>query len=142
MARCCEDESCQVASLRESHGRVLWIVLGINALIAYKVFHPVMPSVETMGVIGTIALLANVVCFWLLYRHRGDNLNMSSTWLCSRNDVIANVAVLVAAGSAYLLASRWPDIIVGCIIAALFLRSAFSVLRDASRAVRLASYAS
>lgn len=208
MARCCEDESCQVASLRESHGRVLWIVLGINALMfgvegtagwlahstsllsdaldmlgdalvygfslfviarsirwqagaalakggfmlafglfvlaeaAYKVFHPVMPSVETMGVIGTIALLANVVCFWLLYRHRGDNLNMSSTWLCSRNDVIANVAVLVAAGSAYLLASRWPDIIVGCIIAALFLRSAFNVLRDASRAVRLASYAS
>lgn len=208
MARCCEDESCQVASLRESHGRVLWIVLGINALMfgvegtagwlahstsllsdaldmlgdalvygfslfviarsirwqagaalakggfmlafglfvlaeaAYKVFHPVMPSVETMGVIATIALLANVVCFWLLYRHRGDNLNMSSTWLCSRNDLIANVAVLVAAGSAYLLASRWPDIIVGCIIAALFLRSAFSVLRDASRAVRLASYAS
>ena len=74
-----------------------------------------------------IALAANIVCFSLLYRHRADNLNMSSTWLCSRNDVIANVGVLVAAGAAYLLASRWPDIIVGCIIAALFLRSAFSV---------------
>jgi len=86
-----------------------------------------------MGTIGAIALAANAICFALLYRHRADNLNMSSTWLCSRNDVIANVGVLVAAGAAYLLASRWPDIIVGCIIAALFLRSAFSVLRDATR---------
>jgi Co/Zn/Cd efflux system component len=66
---------------------------------------------------------------------------MSSTWLCSRNDVIANVGVLVAAGAAYLLASRWPDIIVGCIVAALFLRSAFSVLRDATRALWPTSYA-
>lgn len=208
MASCCEDKSCEVASLRESHGRVLWIVLGINALMfvveatagllahstslladaldmlgdalvygfslfvlarsmrwqagaalakggfmlafglavlaeaAYKVFHPVMPGVETMGVVGTIALAANIVCFSLLYRHRADNLNMSSTWLCSRNDLIANVGVLVAAGAAYLLASRWPDIIVGCIIAALFLRSAFSVLRDATRALWRTSYAS
>jgi Co/Zn/Cd efflux system component len=88
-----------------------------------------------MGSIGALALAANAICFTLLYRHRADNLNLRSTWLCSRNDVIANVAVLVAAGATYLLASRWPDIIVGCIIAALFLRSAFSVLRDATRAL-------
>jgi len=201
MASCCEDKACEIRTLRESHGRVLWIVLGINALMfvveggagllahstslladaldmlgdalvygfslfalarsvrwqagaaltkggfmlafglavlaeaAYKVFHPVMPSIQMMGVIGTIALAANIVCFALLYRHRADNLNMSSTWLCSRNDLIANVGVLVAAGAAYLLASRWPDIIVGCMIAALFLRSACSVLRDATRAL-------
>ena len=61
---------------------------------------------------------------------------MSSTWLCSRNDVIANVGVLVAAVAAYVLASRWPDIIVGCIIAGLFLRSSFDVLRDSVRALR------
>ena len=67
---------------------------------------------------------------------------MSSVCLCSRNDLIANGGVLVAAGVAYLLASRWPDIIVGCIIAALFLRSAFSVLRDATRALSPTSYAS
>jgi Co/Zn/Cd efflux system component len=95
-----------------------------------------MPSVETMGIVGAIALFANLVCFFLLYRHRGDNLNMSSTWLCSRNDLIANVGVLIAAGVTYLLASRWPDIIVGCIIAILFLRSAFSVLSQATRALR------
>ena len=208
MASCCEDKSCSVASLLESHGRVLWIVLGINALMfvvegttgllahstslladaldmlgdalaygfslfvltrsmrwqasaalakggfmlafglavlaeaEYKVFHPAMPGVETMGAVGAIALAANIVCFSLLYRHRADNLNMSSTWLCSRNDLIANVGVLVAAGAAYVLASRWPDIIVGCIIAALFLRSAFSVVRDATRALWPTAYAS
>ena len=207
MASCCEEKGCEVTALRESHARVLWMVLGINALMfvvegtagllahstslladaldmlgdalvygfslfvlarsvrwqagaavakggfilafglavlgeaAYKVFHPVMPGVETMGIVGTIALAANIVCFSLLYRHRADNLNMSSTWLCSRNDLIANVGVLVAAGAAYLLASRWPDIVVGCIIAVLFLRSAFSVLRDAARALWPTSYA-
>lgn len=110
--------------------------LGVLGEAAYKVFHPVMPDVETMGLVGGFALAANLVCFFLLYRHRGDNLNMSSTWLCSRNDLIANVGVLLAAGGSYLLASRWPDIIVGCIIAGLFLGSAVSVLRQSIGALR------
>ena len=59
-------------------GFMLAFGLAVLAEAAYKVFHPVMPSVETMGVIGTIALAANIVCFSLLYRHRADNLNMSS----------------------------------------------------------------
>jgi len=109
--------------------------IAVLAQATYKLFYGVMPNVETMGIIGTLAFTANIVCFSLLYRHRADNLNMNSTWLCSRNDLIANVGVLVAAGATYLLASRWPDIIVGCIIAALFLRSAFSVLSDATRAL-------
>jgi Co/Zn/Cd efflux system component len=87
--------------------------LAVLAEAAYKAFHPVMPGVKTMGIVGAVALAANIVCFSLLYRHRADNRNMSSTWLCSRNDLIANAGVLVAAGTAYLLASRWPDIIVG-----------------------------
>jgi len=110
--------------------------MGVLAEAAYKMFNPVMPGAGMMGVVGGIALAANVVCFLLLYRHRSDNLNMSSTWLCSRNDLIANVGVLLAAGATYLLASRWPDIIVGCSIAILFLRSAFSVLSQAARALR------
>ena len=89
-----------------------------------------------MGVVGAIALTANLVCFILLYRHRGDNLNMSSTWLCSRNDLIANVGVLLAAGITFWVVSRWPDIIVGCVIAALFLHSAYGVLHDAIVALR------
>jgi cation diffusion facilitator family transporter len=117
------------------------LILGLGVLgeAIYKGFHPVMPGVETMGVIGGVALAANLVCFFLLYRHRGDNLNMSSTWLCSRNDLIANVGVLLAAAGSYLLASRWPDIIVGAMIASLFLSSALGVLRQSLRALRTPS---
>lgn len=96
----------------------------------YKVINPVMPNVEIMGVIGVIALLANAVCFLLLYAHRADNLNMSSTWLCSRNDLIANVGVLIAALLSYLLVSRWPDIVIGVFIAGIFLKSAVAVIRQ------------
>ena len=117
-------------------GFMLAFGLGVLGEALYKVFHPVMPGVEMMGVVGGIALAANLVCFFLLYRHRGDNLNMSSTWLCSRNDLIANVGVLLAAGGSYLLLSGWPDIIVGGIIASLFLGSALNVLSQAIRALR------
>ena len=109
--------------------------LGVLGEAAYKVFIPAMPGVETMGIIGGLALVANLTCFFLLYQHRSDNLNMSSTWLCSRNDLIANVGVLLAAGSSYLWASRWPDILVGSIIAGLFLHSAIGILRQSLRAI-------
>lgn len=202
MASCCEDKSCEVSALRESHSRVLWIVLYINAAMfvfeggaglfahstslladaldmlgdalvygfslfvlarsarwhagaalvkgsfmllfglgvlaeaVYKILHPVMPGAEIMGVVGGIALTANLICFFLLYRHRADNLNMSSTWLCSRNDLIANVGVLAAAAASYMLTSRWPDIVVGVVIAGLFLGSAFNVIRQSVGALR------
>ena len=202
MASCCEDKSCEISAMRESHGKVLWIVLAINAVMfmvegsagllahstslladaldmlgdalvygfslfvlarsarwqagaalakggfmlafglavlveaVHKMLFPVMPGVATMGIIGGVALAANLVCFFLLYRHRGDNLNMSSTWLCSRNDLIANVGVLVAASSSYLLVSHWPDIIVGVIIATLFLSSAVGVLQQSVKELR------
>jgi cation diffusion facilitator family transporter len=110
--------------------------IGVLAEAGYKVFVPVMPEVATMGIVGAVALVANLVCFALLYRHRADNLNMSSTWLCSRNDLIANVAVLFAAGAGFLLVSRWPDILVGSLIAALFLHSAVGVLRRSLQAWR------
>ncbi len=114
------------------------LALGVGVLMeaAYKMFNPIMPEVETMGVVGTVALAANLVCFLLLYRHRGDNLNMRSTWLCSRNDLIANVSVLLAAAGSYLLVSRWPDIIVGAVITALFLHSSFEVLRQSLQVLR------
>ena len=110
--------------------------VGVLAEAAYKIVNPVMPNVEAMGYVGAAALLANLACFVLLYRHRSDNLNMSSTWLCSRNDLFANVGVLFAAATTYFLASRWPDILVGVTTAGLFLSSAFSVLRESIRALR------
>lgn len=113
------------------------LVFGLLVLgeAAYKVVHPIMPEATTMGVVGTLALAANLLCFFLLYTHRGDNVNMSSTWLCSRNDLFANVGVLLAAGAGYALASRWPDIIVGTLIAVLFLTSALKVIQQARAAM-------
>jgi Co/Zn/Cd efflux system component len=77
--------------------------LGVLGQAAYKLIRPSMPGVETMGFIGALAFAANLVCFLMLYRHRSDNLNMGSTWLCSRNDLIANVGVLFAAAGSYAL---------------------------------------
>lgn len=110
--------------------------LGVLAEAAWKTFYPVLPHAPTMGLVGALALAANLACFYLLYRHRGDNLNLRSTWLCSRNDLFANTGVLLAAAASHALLSRWPDIAVGVAIAGLFLHSAYGVLRDAVRALR------
>jgi cation diffusion facilitator family transporter len=117
-------------------GFMLAFGLGVLGEAAYKAFQPTMPGVETMGVIGGLALIANVVCFVLLYRSRSDNLNLRSTWLCSRNDLITNVGVLAAAGGSYMLLSHWPDILVGVVIATLFLSSALQVLWQARQALQ------
>ncbi len=97
----------------------------------YKIIYPQLPVFETIGAIGLLALIANGICFILLWRHRADDINMSSVWLCSRNDIIANVSVLFAAVGVWLTHSGWPDILVGMALAALFLRSSLSVLRGA-----------
>ena len=94
------------------------------------------PVAETMGWVGALALSMNTICFVLLWRHRADNLNMSSTWMCSRNDLIANGGVLIAAALTAVTLSKWPDLIVGVSIAAIFLKSAFSVLDQSCRELR------
>lgn len=98
----------------------------------YKLLHPITPQFETIGLIGLFALAANAVCLLLLWHHRAEDVNMRSVWLCSRNDIIANVSVLFAALGVWLSSSQWPDLLVGLGIAALFLRSAFHVFKDAS----------
>ena len=90
----------------------------------------VSPLAPAMAAIGAVALAANAFCFLLLWRHRADDINLRSTWLCSRNDVIANGAVLVAAALVGWSGSLWPDLIVGVAIALLFLRTASSVVRE------------
>lgn len=89
------------------------------------------PAADWMGIVGTIALLANGICFALLYSHRADDLNMRSTWLCSRNDLFANSSVIIAAGLVALTGTLWPDLVVGLAIAALFLHSAWQVIGEA-----------
>jgi len=89
------------------------------------------PVAPTMAAVGALALGANGICFVLLWRHRADDVNLRSTWLCSRNDLVANVAVIVAAALVAWSRSIWPDVIVGVGIATLFLRTSLVVLREA-----------
>jgi Co/Zn/Cd efflux system component len=103
----------------------------------YKIVFPQVPVFEAIGAIGLLALAANSICFVLLWRHRADDINMSSVWLCSRNDIVANVSLLFAAVGVWLTHSGWPDILVGLVLAALFLRSALFVLRGALMELRV-----
>jgi cation diffusion facilitator family transporter len=98
--------------------------------VVYRIAVPAYPIFEAMGAVSLLALMANVICLALLWKHRREDVNMSSVWECSRNDIASNLAVFVAAGAVWLLDSRWPDLIVGLVLAALFLRSASRVLAD------------
>jgi cation diffusion facilitator family transporter len=104
--------------------------VGVLAEAVYKMTTTVVPVAETMGIIALLVLLGNGLCFLLLFRHRSDDLNMRSTWLCSRNDIIANLSVLLAAAGVRIFDAGWPDILVGVAIAGLFLRSALTVLQE------------
>lgn len=104
--------------------------VGVLTEAAFRIHIGVPPVVPTMAAIGALALIANSFCFSLLWRHRSDDINLRSTWLCSRNDLIANGAVLTAALLVAWTGSLWPDVIVGAAIAVLFLRTSVSVLRE------------
>ena len=110
---------------------------GVLLEVIHKTISGIVPGAGTMGIIGVLVLLGNAICFLLLYRHRTDDLNMRSTWLCSRNDIIANVSVLVAAAGVAILNSSWPDILIGAAIAGLFLRTALAVLRESFLELRI-----
>jgi Co/Zn/Cd efflux system component len=111
---------------------VIMLAFGVGVLVAAagRASSGVVPAAPTMAGVGALALTANTACFALLWRHRADDLNLRSTWLCSRNDLIANVSVLLAAAAVARFASPWPDLLVGVAIAALFLRTAVTVLRQ------------
>jgi cation diffusion facilitator family transporter len=103
--------------------------IAIEAIV--KIFVDVLPDVATMGLFGVLALLANTVCFVLLSRFRDGDINLRATWICSRNDMIGNVGVLIAAGLVMWLESGWPDIIIGLMIALVVIRSALRITLEA-----------
>ena len=107
--------------------------LVVAAHIAWRLANLDVPAVETMGVAALLNLAANCVCLWLLSPHRHADVNMSSVWECSRNDVFEGVAVIVAATGVWLFASAWPDLLVATTLLVLFLRSATRILRSAWR---------
>ncbi|MGE5525398.1 MAG: cation transporter [Rhodospirillaceae bacterium] len=112
------------------------LILGAGLFVAsqliYKLAHPVIPLYGTMTFASMAGLVANGICLALLWKHRCDDVNMSSVWECSRNDIASNVSVLLAAGGVWLTGSAWPDLVVGALLALLFLRSATRVVRNAS----------
>jgi Co/Zn/Cd efflux system component len=110
---------------------ILAFGIGIILEIIHKLQGGVTPSSDLMILFSIIALAANGACLAMLWRFRNLNVNMSSTFECSRNDVASNIGVLVAGGLVAALASSWPDIIVAAIIAAIFLGSAVKVLTSA-----------
>ncbi len=97
----------------------------------YRIFSGIPPEAGLMGTIGLLALLANVGVAVVLFRYRDGDSNRRSIWLCSRNDAVGNIAVLLAAAGVVTTASRWPDLIVAGIIAALNLSAAQQVTRQA-----------
>ena len=103
-----------------------------------RAFEPGAPAAATMGVVGLLALVANVGCAAALFRYRGGDSNMRSVWLCSRNDGINNLAVLAAAGAVFVTASRWPDLLVGFGLALLELTTAWQIIRQATGELRQA----
>jgi cation diffusion facilitator family transporter len=117
---------------------ILALGVGIVLNVIAKVQSGIPPSSTLMLAFGGLALLANLACLRLLWRFRSHDVNMASTFECSRNDVISNVGVLIAAGAVALLNSPWPDIIIGSAMAVLFLRSSLRVMADAAPQLRAA----
>lgn len=97
----------------------------------YRVFYVGVPEAEIMGIIGALALATNLASVFLLVSYKDGDANVRSVWLCSRNDAIGNVAVMIAALGVWGTASGWPDLIVAAIMASLFLSSSFQIIRQA-----------
>jgi len=113
--------------------------IAITVALIERALAPVLPVPEMMGGFGFFALACNLTCLLLLTRHRSDDINMESVWLCSRNDIIANFGVLFASLGVAWSGSMWPDFAVGAVIAGIFLRSAFYVVSQALRELRRAA---
>ncbi len=105
----------------------------VLARVFYQLLFGIIPETKFMSLIALLALGANYLCLVLLTKYRKDNINMSSVWLCSRNDIIANILVLITAGLVAVTNSLIPDIITGLIITIIFTKSASKVLFQSLR---------
>jgi cation diffusion facilitator family transporter len=107
--------------------------LGVIGFSIWRALNATMPNAELMGAIGLVALAVNVGSALLLSRFREGDANVRAIWLFSRNDALANVAVIGAAGLVAWLGQAWPDLLVAGVIALLFLHSAFEIVKSARR---------
>lgn len=120
-------------------GLILLAAVIVLGQVIYKLAGPTVPIFEVMGVMSLFSLAATSVCLFLLTRHREDDVNMSSVWECSRNDIASNLSVFLAAGAVWFTQSGWPDIVIALCLVALFLRSAAKVFTSAARQLRTAA---
>jgi Co/Zn/Cd efflux system component len=110
----------------------VWVI----GITAWHAWHETLPQAFTMGAIGGAALVANAASFGLLWKHRAGDANMRSAWICTRNDVLGNLAVLLAALGVFGTGSGWPDLIVAAIMAGLALQGASIVVMRALAELR------
>jgi len=108
----------------------------VIAQIVYKLFEPTLPIFEVMGAFSLLGLIANGLCLFLLWRHRHEDVNMSSVWECSRNDIASNLSVFIAAGAVWLTGTGWPDIVVAIGLVLLLMRSSVRVISAALKELR------
>lgn len=105
----------------------------VLAQIIQRLIEPVLPSYEIMGIFSLAGLAANSLCLFLLWKHRNEDINMSSVWECSRNDIASNLSVFITAGAVWYFESGWADIFVASCLVFLLLNSSFRVIRSALR---------
>ena len=117
-------------------GLILLAAIVVAAQIIYKLFVPSVPLFEIMGSFSLLALIANSLCLFLLWRHRNEDVNMSSVWECSRNDIAVNLSVFIAAGAVWYTDSGWPDIVVALCLVWLLMSSAIRVISSALSELR------
>lgn len=120
-------------------GLIFLAACAVMAQVTYKMFVPSVPVFEVMGAFSLLGLTANSLCLYLLWRHRHEDVNMSSVWECSRNDIASNLSVFVAAGAVWLTGSGWPDILVALGLVWLLIRSSIRVVSSAMVELRAAT---
>ncbi|WP_457671189.1 cation transporter [Thiolapillus sp.] len=121
-------------------GLIFLAACAVAAQIAYTLLVPSIPVFEIMGMFSLLALAANSLCLYLLWRHRHEDVNMSSVWECSRNDIASNLSVFMAAGAVWLTGSGWPDILVALGLVGLLMRSAIRVISSAMGELHASSH--
>ncbi|MDO4997193.1 MAG: cation transporter [Neisseria sp.] len=109
------------------------LIFGVAVLFStlYAYWQGNLPNHSEMGAVGILALLANVGTAWMLYRHKDGDSNRQSVWLCSRNDAIGNIAVVLAAVAVYFTGSNLPDLVVALAMALLAIQAAWVVMKQA-----------
>jgi Co/Zn/Cd efflux system component len=110
----------------------LWVI----ATVIWHALHGTLPNAVTMGAVGVAALAANAASFALLWAFRAGDANMRSAWICTRNDVLGNLAVLAAAAGVFGTGTGWPDVIVAAVMAGLALQGAATVIRQSMSELR------